>query len=76
MQSLIQTAWPTADVYGHPRKNWDPLPLEDGSKPEKGVFVVKVDGKVLTICCVCLYHCVCLYRSARPLPDSLVHYRA
>jgi len=41
---MIEAAAPTADIYGHPRKNWQPLPLAEPERPEKGAFVVRVNG--------------------------------
>ena len=31
---------------GHPRKNWQPLPLAEPERPEKGAFIVRVNGNV------------------------------
>lgn len=46
LQEEILAAAPSASIHGHPRKGWEPLPLED-VKPEKGAFVVKVAGQVV-----------------------------
>mmetsp|Transcript_25916 Transcript_25916/g.60206 ORF Transcript_25916/g.60206 Transcript_25916/m.60206 type:complete len:95 (+) Transcript_25916:265-549(+) len=34
-------------VRGHPRKGWEPLPLEDPPRPTKGAFTVLVKGMVV-----------------------------
>ena len=33
---MIQAAAPSAEIYGHPRKNWQPLPLQEPARPVKG----------------------------------------